>query len=70
MYHNSFCFAVQIFHDSVLYPRPCKACEMKVDSAEDMVEHLSTTEHKETVKKLGYFSKTNPCEHCNLEFAV
>lgn len=62
---------MQVLHDDVDFPKNCKACEIMINTVEEMRVHLSTSiVHAENVKRKGYFSKTNPCGYCEKELAT
>lgn len=62
--------SVRIKHEDLVYPKPCKACGTEMTSMEEMKTHLESLEHKTKVMEAGWFGKTNPCAHCNLEFVT
>lgn len=60
---------MRIRHEDFVFPRQCKACNETVDSVEDFSHHLNNSEtHKAKISEMGWFSRTNPCAHCDVEF--
>lgn len=64
-------FTVKILHGDLAFPKLCKACDIVIESVESMRDHFANSaSHKENTQRLGYFSKTNPCGHCDIEMVT